>query len=75
MRIQLSDFEMAYEDHGTGIPLLLIHGYPLNHSMWQPQIDGLRDIARVIAPDLRGHGKSEPQPAQNSERTKSVQKN
>jgi len=39
---------------GNGIPLPLIHGYPLDHTLWQPQVDGLADIARVIAPDLRG---------------------
>lgn len=36
--------------------LLLIHGFPLDRTMWQPQIDGLGDVARVIAPDLPGFG-------------------
>jgi 3-oxoadipate enol-lactonase len=43
---------------GRGVPLLLVHGYPLDHSMWQGQIDGLADVCRVIAPDLRGFGAS-----------------
>lgn len=58
MRIQLSDFSMAVEDHGHGIPVLFIHGYPLNRKMWAPQVASLSDIVRVIAPDLRGHGDS-----------------
>jgi pimeloyl-ACP methyl ester carboxylesterase len=39
--------------------LVLLHGYPLNSQMWQPQIEGLATQARVIAPDLRGHGDSQ----------------
>lgn len=46
------------EDRGSGPTLLLVHGFPLDHSMWQGQIDGLSDICRVIAPDLRGFGKN-----------------
>lgn len=36
--------------------LLLIHGYPLDASMWNDQVEGLKDVAQVIAPDLRGFG-------------------
>ena len=36
--------------------LLLIHGFPLDRTMWQPQIDGLGDAARVIVPSLPGFG-------------------
>lgn len=59
MRVNLPDFSMAYEDHGDGIPLLLIHGFPLNRSLWEPQIRELSAFARVLAPDLRGYGESE----------------
>lgn len=62
MRIRLPDFSMAYEDHGRGSPMLFIHGYPLNRRMWEPQLETLVDVARVIAPDLRCHGGSEPKP-------------
>ena len=34
--------ELAAVDRGAGLPLLLVHGFPLNHSLWQAQIDGLR---------------------------------
>ena len=40
------------------MPLVLIHGFPLDHTLWHHQLGGLRDVARVIAPDLRGFGKS-----------------
>lgn len=39
--------------------LVLLHGYPFDHSMWQPQIRDLSEETRILAPDLRGLGKSE----------------
>lgn len=39
--------------------LLLVHGFPLDHRLWKAQLTGLGAQAWVIAPDLRGHGKSE----------------
>lgn len=59
MQIHINDFSMNYEDRGHGTGLLLIHGFPLNKSMWNSQVEDLSDIARVVAPDLRGHGESE----------------
>jgi len=55
---------LAYSDSGTGSPVvLLVHGFPLNRSMWDPQLGSLRAAgARVIAPDLRGFGASEAGP-------------
>jgi 3-oxoadipate enol-lactonase len=38
--------------------LLLVHGFPLDHTLWQPQVESLRDVARVVAPDLPGFGTS-----------------
>lgn len=55
---------MAYEDHSgilsevEGLPLLLIHGFPLDRTLWAEQLRGLANVARVIAPDLRGFGES-----------------
>lgn len=48
--------EMAYEDAGQGAPLLLLHGFPFNRSMWRAQVEALSARYRVVAPDLRGHG-------------------
>jgi 3-oxoadipate enol-lactonase len=59
MNLKVNNISIAYDDRGDGIPVLFIHGYPLNRAMWQPQIEGLSDIARVIALDLRGHGESQ----------------
>jgi len=54
----LADVELAIEDRGTGPVLLLVHGFPLDHSMWQAQIDEFSTRFRVLAPDLRGFGGS-----------------
>ena len=49
-----------YEDSGRGVPLVLLHGFPLDSRMWQGQRAELTSVARVITPDLRGFGKSQP---------------
>lgn len=49
---------MNHAEQGKGQPLVLIHGFPHDHTLWKPQLDGLSDAARVIAPDLRGFGSS-----------------
>lgn len=50
---------VGYDERGEGIPLVLIHGFPLNRMIWEAQWEGLDKQARVIAPDLRGFGESE----------------
>lgn len=50
--------ELAYEDVGSGIPIVCIHGHPFNQSMWWPQVDALQSNYRVITFDLRGYGQS-----------------
>src|SRR5487761_867765 len=51
--------ELYYEDHGTGQPVVLIHGYPLDGHSWEKQIPALLDAGfRVIAYDRRGFGRS-----------------
>jgi pimeloyl-ACP methyl ester carboxylesterase len=47
------------EDRGSGPPIVLLHGFPLDHTMWDEQIGALSSRFRVIAPDLRGLGKSQ----------------
>lgn len=54
----LSQGDLAYVDRGQGQPVLLVHGFPLDHTMWNSQIDALSPHFRVIAPDLRGFGRS-----------------
>lgn len=48
-----------YAEKGSGRPLVLFHGVTLRHDVWAPQFNMLADRYRVIAVDLRGHGKSE----------------
>jgi pimeloyl-ACP methyl ester carboxylesterase len=50
---------MAYEEYGSGPPLLLLHGFSLDHSMWRAQAEELQRSYRLIVPDLRGLGKSQ----------------
>jgi pimeloyl-ACP methyl ester carboxylesterase len=58
-----SDIEIYYEDHGTGQPVVLIHGYPLSGRAWDRQVPALLEAGhRVITYDRRGFGKSS-QPA------------
>jgi 3-oxoadipate enol-lactonase len=48
---------MAFDDTGGArVPLVLIHGFPLDRTVWTAQAKGLGGVARVIAPDLRGFG-------------------
>jgi len=62
MYIHIQGYEMAYTDAGQGLPLVFIHGYPLNRRLWEPQVEGLAGVARILAPDLRGHGDSQAVP-------------
>jgi pimeloyl-ACP methyl ester carboxylesterase len=46
----------SYAESGAGRPLLLVHGFPLTHAMWQSQLDGLAPFLHSIAVDLPGCG-------------------
>jgi 3-oxoadipate enol-lactonase len=51
---------LHYTDYGTGTPVVLLHGFPLDSRMWAAQVPALASAGyRVIAPDLRGFGQSE----------------
>ena len=53
------DIELYYEDHGSGRPIVLIHGYPLSGTSWEKQLPVLLNAGyRVITYDRRGFGKS-----------------
>ncbi len=56
--ISLPDISLNYFDSGDGPPLLFVHGFPLDHSMWRNQLGEFSQTHRVIAPDLRGFGQS-----------------
>ena len=54
-----TDIRLYYEDHGSGAPVILIHGYPLSGSSWEKQLPVLINAGcRVITYDRRGFGKS-----------------
>ncbi len=54
-----TDIELYYEDHGSGRPIVLIHGYPLDGHSWEKQIPALLEAGnRVITYDRRGFGRS-----------------
>lgn len=58
----LGDIEVGYDDSGTGTPVLFVHGFPHDRTLWASQVHGLAGQARCIAPDLRGFGESTPSP-------------
>jgi len=55
-----SSVNIFYEDYGSGKPVVFIHGWPLNHEMWEYQLSELpKKNLRCIAYDRRGFGKSD----------------
>ncbi|OHB84842.1 MAG: hypothetical protein A2V98_26640 [Planctomycetes bacterium RBG_16_64_12] len=56
--LHVNAVELATVDQGAGPPLVLVHGFPLDHTMWSAQVKALSARYRVIAPDLRGFGRS-----------------
>lgn len=55
----VNGISLAYTRTGEGHPLLLLHGYPLDHSIWTPVVPLLQDSFELILPDLRGFGGSD----------------
>ncbi len=59
LSIQLDDISLAYNDVGVGnVPIICLHGFPFDKSMWARQLDFLKTTNRVIAIDIRGFGDS-----------------
>jgi 3-oxoadipate enol-lactonase len=57
-KLDINGIELATVDQGSGTVLLLVHGFPFDHTMWDEQIGPLSQGCRVVAPDLRGFGQS-----------------
>jgi 3-oxoadipate enol-lactonase len=51
---------LAFQEQGQGSALVFLHAYPLDHSMWQPQVEYFSNRYRVITPDAYGFGASQP---------------
>jgi len=58
--VSVNDCELFFVDLGprSASPIILLHGFPLNHTMWNAQLQALSTRYRCIAPDLRGFGQS-----------------
>ena len=61
IRLTVNNLTISYSDQGPdNTPVIIfIHGFPFNKSMWDKQVDALKDNYRVIAYDVRGHGQSD----------------
>src|SRR6202035_445642 len=57
-RIATSGAEIALVQGGSGPPLMLVHGYPQNHSIWHKVAPRLAERFTLVIPDLRGYGAS-----------------
>jgi haloacetate dehalogenase len=57
-RIDTGEAEIHVRHGGSGPPLLLLHGYPQTHAMWHRIAPRLAEAFAVVAPDLRGYGRS-----------------
>jgi pimeloyl-ACP methyl ester carboxylesterase len=60
VNLELKSGSVSYFDQGQGSVVLLIHAFPLNRTMWEPQLARLSSEFRVLAPDIRGFGGSQP---------------
>ena len=57
-KLNINGIKLAYERRGKGTPLVLLHGYPLDHHLWDEIVPLLTDTFDLIIPDLRGFGES-----------------
>jgi pimeloyl-ACP methyl ester carboxylesterase len=64
--LTVNDIRFATIDEGSGPVVVLVHGFPLDHTIWDGQIGPLSQRCRVIAPDLRGFGDTEATPGKVS---------
>lgn len=60
MKTVINGATIDYRDCGEGLPVVFIHAFPLNQTMWDEQARVLKDHCRVITLDLRGFGNSDP---------------
>lgn len=59
LTVNVNSINLSFDDVGEGsIPIVFLHGFPFDKTMWQEQLDFLKSTHRVIAYDIRGFGKS-----------------
>ena len=61
---RVTDGLISYSESGEGPAIVLLHAFPLNGRMWEPQIEFLQGNHRVVTPDYPGFGRSSRAPAQ-----------
>ena len=59
MKVHVNGITIAYNDQGTGLPIVFLHAFPLNRTMWTTQENAHSSQFRIITIDLRGHGESD----------------
>ena len=61
MKATINNVQLAYDDHGVGLPVLFLHAFPLNRRMWEGELLALlgEERYRLVALDWRGFGESE----------------
>lgn len=59
MHTAINGITLAYSDSGRGFPIVFLHAFPLNRTMWAQQESVLSSQFRIITIDLRGHGDSD----------------
>jgi 3-oxoadipate enol-lactonase len=57
-KINVNSIKLAYDRRGKGTPLVLVHGFPLDHHLWDEVLPLLENTFDIILPDLRGFGES-----------------
>lgn len=58
MQYSKGNLVIDYTDDGRGLPVVLLHAFATDRTLWEPQVRALGDRFRIIAPDLRGFGGS-----------------
>jgi pimeloyl-ACP methyl ester carboxylesterase len=56
--VTVNGIQLAYDRRGKGTPLVLLHGFPLDHHLWDEVVPLLDDTFDMVIPDLRGFGES-----------------
>jgi len=64
----VDDAEIAFDDIGSGLPVVFLHAFPLNRTMWDPQVSALVTECRCIPIDFRGLGDSKACPPYSMDR-------
>ncbi len=56
--MELNTVDLNYEEYGQGVPAIFLHGFPFDHTIWEPLIPLLEKNVHLVLPDLRGFGRS-----------------